>query len=249
MKKERHISHHINDNKAFLFPLVCLLFSLCNPAVFGGDLSASVKALIQSENVDIQANIFFDIDNSPLTCKEFLAKLENGSFGYAMHRDSSNIIVDLRLVPMNISTSIPKPVVGGLAPSFRITAVDGTLISSTVLHGKVVVIKFGSTHCAPCEQDWEQIRFIPAIYEDKPVVFLSFQISGDTSYVPEYCNYIPVLHQWETALNFGITSYPTHMVIDSKGVIRCLRKGASSFTKSELQKTIDSALVEMKTGE
>ena len=112
----------------------------------------------------------------------------------------------------------------------------------------MVVIKFGSSRCGPCEDDWLQMHGIPGNFKDKPVVFLYMQIDGEKASAPEGSGYVAIDKQWETAAIFGISVFPTHIVIDQEGIIRWKAKGADRHNASELIKVIASTLAKVENG-
>jgi hypothetical protein len=107
-----------------------------------------------------------------------------------------------------------------------------------------VVIKFGSSQCRPCEEDWQYIRDIPGIFTNRPVVFLYIQIDNGRAAVPPDIAYSVVVGQWEAVDSYDIRGFPTHTVIDAHGIIRWKAKGSGRNTAKELENVIKSLLEE-----
>jgi thiol-disulfide isomerase/thioredoxin len=236
------------DNKKAIFISAALILLLISPA-FSADIVTSLKLIVESENIEATLNIFADSDNRTMSYQKFLSKLETGSWGYLVRRDERNCIVRISLVPWAVkAVPVNEPAVGDTAPIFNVVSADGREFSSANLRGKVVVIKFGSSQCGPCEEDWLQIRDIPSDFKDKPVVFLYMQIDGEQASVPGGSGYIAIGRQLETATLFDIASFPTHIVIDPEGIIRWKAKGAGRYVSSELSKAITSVIAEMING-
>jgi hypothetical protein len=217
---------------------------------FSIDIVTSLKSIVESANIEAKPNMFVDTDNSVMTYKEFLSKLEAGRYGYSVRRDANNHISLISIVPRSVNSDSPdkEPAVGDPAPLFQVVSVDGREFNLSNLHGCVVVIKFGSSQCRPCEEDWTIIREVPGSFQDKPVVFLYMQVDGERAVLPADSGYIAIGRQWQTSTDFGMKAFPVHVVIDAKGIIRWKAKGASQTIAPELTKAIALALAEMKNG-
>jgi thiol-disulfide isomerase/thioredoxin len=66
-----------------------------------------------------------------------------------------------------------------MAPPFSITTLDGQHISLDSLAGKVVLIDFWATWCAPCLQALPHIRDIANRFQEEPFVVLSVSLDKD----------------------------------------------------------------------
>jgi hypothetical protein len=226
-----------------------LLMFLSISTAFAIDIVASLKSIVEpANNVEAIPNIFVDTDNRAMSYQEFLAKLETGCCGYSVRRDENNRIVRISLVPGSVVDSTQEPVAGDPAPLFRVISADGREFTPASLQGQVVAIKFGSSQCRPCEKDWLQIRDVPRSFQDKPVVFIYMQVEDEQASAPAGSGYITIPKQWGTAVLFNINSFPTHLVIDTKGIIQWKAKGTGQNTASELTKAISSALEKIKNG-
>jgi len=73
-----------------------------------------------------------------------------------------------------------------MAPPFAITAIDGRHISMDDLQGKVVLVDFWATWCAPCREALPHIREVAKKFQGQPLVILS--VSLDTDEQPRFAN-------------------------------------------------------------
>jgi thiol-disulfide isomerase/thioredoxin len=129
-------------------------------------------------------------------------------------------------------------------PDFSITTLDGRFISTDDFAGKVVVIDFWATWCAPCRSAVGELRSLAKKYADKPVVLLS--VSGDRDRVswqkfideqkmqwPQYYDEVGQIRRL-----FGITALPSYLVFDGEGIMRKKIVGAGGFQLSFVEDEI-----------
>lgn len=98
--------------------------------------------------------------------------------------------------------------------------------------GKVMAIDFWGTWCVPCREEMPAVKELAARYEDEDVVFLflAYQ-SPEESWLniireigmtaPNIVHYnLPDEQMRMLVDKFGVTSYPTHILVDRKGNIQ-----------------------------
>ena len=66
-----------------------------------------------------------------------------------------------------------------MAPAFSATTIDGARVSMDDLAGKVVLIDFWATWCAPCREALPHMRSIAKKFEGQPFVLLSISLDSD----------------------------------------------------------------------
>jgi peroxiredoxin len=72
----------------------------------------------------------------------------------------------------------PLPVIGNRAPSFTVTDVDGKKVSLSDLSGKIVILDFWATWCAPCKASTRELEKLHEKYKARGVVIMG--VSMDT---------------------------------------------------------------------
>ncbi len=131
--------------------------------------------------------------------------------------------------------------------SFSERDMHGTKYQLKQLIGKVVVLNFWFINCPPCRQEIPDLNDMVDSYKDnKDVVFIA--IALDQRYDLEQFlktspyHYNIIDNGRYIASQYGVTLYPTHVVIDRTGKVLFHTSGLSGGTIPWLKKSIASAL-------
>ena len=142
-----------------------------------------------------------------------------------------------------------KPGDDNLAPDFEVTDIDGNLINSEKLRGKVAVLNFWFTGCAPCIGEMPELnRLVDEFSGD--VRFLAFTFNSEDQ-VKKFLEshefkYEIVPNENQLKSQFGLEGHPVHIVIDQNGEIRWKGSGASPENLKRLRGMIERLLAEPK---
>ena len=137
--------------------------------------------------------------------------------------------------------------VGAKAPAFSATLLTGETLDSRSLLGKVVVLKFWYVACGPCRQEIPQLNQMVDEFKEQPVVFLGLALDGPEKLrafleeMPYRYQVVPNAQPIIDAFG-GTTYYPTHVVIDTRGVIVHYASGGGLQTQDVLRPIIREAL-------
>jgi len=143
--------------------------------------------------------------------------------------------------------------VGDVAPSFREKSLDGGGEVSLGEHrGKVVLLDFWASWCAPCLESMPQFE---ALRKELPSD--RFQLIGvNVDHEPEKAKKLlakrpigyPTASDPQGALptRFGLETMPTAFLIDRDGVIRYVHRGFRKGDIEVLRERIDALLAEMQ---
>jgi cytochrome c biogenesis protein CcmG, thiol:disulfide interchange protein DsbE len=136
-----------------------------------------------------------------------------------------------------------SPVVGELAPSFRLTTFDGKEIALEDLRGQVVVLNFWATWCAPCR---EELPLLDGYYKLREKSGLRILAVTTEDSLPIYrLKPLQAVVAFPLARKFKGSygtkgAVPTNYVIDRAGVLRYAAAG--SFTLQKMNEVLTPLL-------
>ncbi len=135
------------------------------------------------------------------------------------------------------------------APEFTLYTLEGTEIKLSDYLGKIVILDFWATWCAPCRKSIPDLISIQDEYEDDLVVIgISFDQPASQNNLQQFINnfginYPVVLGTNEVSEAYGnIQAIPTSFIIDTEGNI--INKHIGLVPKSTLIEEINSLLTE-----
>lgn len=214
----------------------------------------STAIYAQSFKASDSGTIFKNQDGKILNTEEVNALLK-GSFSMRKENADGKQIITI-LPPVNYETAkrnalldafktslINKPI-----PPFKIPGLDYRVWESTQLRGRVIVMNFWFTTCGPCIKEMPVLNELASDYKYKNVVFLApapekaTQIRKFLKRNPFKYNIIPAALSYINQLQ--VESFPTHLLIDKKGIVREVFIGYDHDIREKLQSTIDKLLKE-----
>ncbi len=123
-----------------------------------------------------------------------------------------------------LPASAPSPLLGTAAPQIHRTGLDGGVVDSRSLHGKVVVVEFFAQYCRPCWRTLPEVQRLAASDPELVVVGIGEDdhASATAMMVSQLKLSFPVVHDAGNAVaaRFRVTQIPTTFVLDRHGVIR-----------------------------
>ncbi len=140
------------------------------------------------------------------------------------------------------------------APDFIVKTISGEPISLAELSGKVVVINFWFTSCAPCITEMPALNRLVDEFKGKDVVFIALA-KDDAQELARFLdkrqfNFNIVASTNKIAISYciDIFGWPTSMVVDKGGIVRKISSGgylderAETYIYNELHPVIESYL-------
>jgi peroxiredoxin len=118
-------------------------------------------------------------------------------------------------------------VAGQMAKDIEAYDIDGSKISLKDLKGKVVVLNFWFPQCQPCVMEMPELNTLVKKYKDDNVVFISVTFEKKET-VQKFLsnrdfNYLHITDNKTILSDYGVSTFPTHLLIDQNGEI-ILRK-------------------------
>jgi thiol-disulfide isomerase/thioredoxin len=102
---------------------------------------------------------------------------------------------------------------------------QGNVISSTTLAGKIVIVDFWATWCPPCRREIPGLVELQKQYGDRGLVVVGFSLDESADAVRRFAQNTgvtyPLVMADENLVNLfgGVTSIPSTFVLDRKGHI------------------------------
>jgi thiol-disulfide isomerase/thioredoxin len=135
------------------------------------------------------------------------------------------------------STSTP------VAP-FKLKDLDGRVLESSALRGRVVVVDFWATWCTPCVQELPELEiYKQKIQGSREVAFLSLNVTDDAEIARAFAKKKglrpPVYFGDELLGPYQISGFPTKLILDLRGKgpgrVRYRREGMVTLAGLEQQ--------------
>ncbi|HEV2362781.1 MAG TPA: TlpA disulfide reductase family protein [Caulobacteraceae bacterium] len=148
-------------------------------------------------------------------------------------------IISSAAIALAPAAQAAKIVVGKPAPPFKATTFDGRTVTLADYQGKVLILNFWATWCAPCRQE---LPLIAIYYDQRRMVGLRvLGVTSEDSVPMSKLKPIAALVGFDMARDFSgpyrqVEAYPTNYVIDRAGVVRYAKAGA--FTLDELNEVL-----------
>lgn len=115
---------------------------------------------------------------------------------------------------------------GAVVPDFTVKGPDGNDISLSSMKGKVVMLNFWATWCAPCREEIPSMMTLNQKMADKPFQMMAVSIDdGGNDSCQEFFKRtgfkLPYYLDQEQRVSstFGVTGVPETFIIDKQGVL------------------------------
>lgn len=141
--------------------------------------------------------------------------------------------------------------VGAFAPTWKdIQGVSGSFPASVAtMRGKVVLLDFWATWCAPCRMALPRLGDLQARYGAQGLSVLGVS-TEDAQDVAQFAQRMAIRYpigvdkHAETTRSYGVASLPTMVIIDKRGVVRDVDIGFDDSRTGRFESTIRALLVE-----
>ena len=114
---------------------------------------------------------------------------------------------------------------GDIAPNFSVTTDSGTRISPASFGGKLLVLNFWGTWCAPCVEEVPSLSEFSRRYANQGVVVLGISVDRNEKLYRDFVRRNKVAFQTardpeaQISGSYGTFKYPETYIIDQKGKV------------------------------
>ena len=155
----------------------------------------------------------------------------------------------IAIVASALSTSDIEQAVGKSIPMWTMTSIDGEEFTSDDLKGRVVLVDFWASWCAPCRTASPFMQELHEKYGDQGLVVIGANTGEDAegvaarSYRDQHgYSYVITHDNQEIVDKWGIGGLPTFVFIDREGKIDNVEVGFGPSSKNKFEKTIERLL-------
>lgn len=133
-----------------------------------------------------------------------------------------------------------------IAPDFEITSIEGNIYKMSDLRGKVVVLNFWFTGCAPCRIEIPSLNKLVDDFQEQNVVFLAFSLDEKDA-LQKFLNKNPfrykiIPNSSAISRKYKVHAYPSHVIVNRKGEIFYKASGGNENINKRLKTPIKEAL-------
>jgi peroxiredoxin len=135
---------------------------------------------------------------------------------------------------------------GRIAPDFRLARLGGGDLRLSDLRGKVVIVNFWASWCAPCRQEMPEFVRLYRENEGKGLEIVAVDLQEAETQVQGFVDELgmrfPVVFDrtGEVARTYRVRQLPVTLILDRDGVIRATKYGpvTPDFLETELGKVL-----------
>jgi cytochrome c biogenesis protein CcmG, thiol:disulfide interchange protein DsbE len=153
-----------------------------------------------------------------------------------------------------LSALLPSPASavgdGGRAPEIGLSDRSGKPVRLADLKGRVVLVDFWASWCAPCREELPVLEGLYRKYRDKGFVVVGVGLDQDADKLTKFLRAspltFPVVHDsaGTVADRYAPPKMPSSYLIDKKGIIRKVHAGFKAADKAVLERELGALLAE-----
>jgi thiol-disulfide isomerase/thioredoxin len=143
-----------------------------------------------------------------------------------------------------------KSPAGSSSPDFTLKTLEGREITLSGLKGKVILLDFWATWCAPCRESIPHLVQLHQTYQEKGFQVIGMNMDkGDIETVRRFVKSMDIPYPItvtpdDVSRSYGVTGLPTAVLIDKTGRIRQKILGFSSQISKQMTATVAALISE-----
>ena len=133
---------------------------------------------------------------------------------------------------------------GAKMPEIGLNDLDGKPVNLASLAGKVVVLDFWATWCAPCKEELPVLQKLYQKYAAKGLVVVGVSVDKDAANIQSFLKKLsvsfPAVHDANHAVSgrYQPPRMPSSYIVDRKGIVRYVHGGYRASDAAEIEKQI-----------
>jgi peroxiredoxin len=137
---------------------------------------------------------------------------------------------------------------GAKAPDLSLKDLSGKTVSLSSLAGKVVILDFWATWCAPCREEMPELQKFYKKYNAQGLEVVGISVDkapdGIKAFIDKLKVTFPIAHDegHKVADKYSPPRMPSSYIIDRKGVVRYVHGGYRAGDAAEFEKEIKELL-------
>ena len=137
---------------------------------------------------------------------------------------------------------------GAKAPEIGLKDLSGKTVDLASLAGKVVILDFWATWCAPCREEMPELQKFYKKYNAKGLEIVGISVDKGPEGIKDFINKLkvtfPVVHDegHKVADKYSPPRMPSSYIIDRKGVVRYVHGGYRAGDAAQFEKEIQELL-------
>lgn len=234
---------------------IALLICFCLAGMLCGAQSRTTKQLSISPGT-----VFKDQDGKRISFEEFNRLTSAPGYQMVPTLIEGDEVKEVMVTRPSIAADVPPPMPlanavaqsagrsGEAAHPFALNDLNGKRFDLNELRGRVVVLKFWFTTCAPCVKEMPRLNSLVEQYKNDPNVVFLAPCLDDAATAAAFLRrqrfaYHVLPNARSMAEQYRIYGYPTHVVIGRGGDIKALFSGVNEAIDQVLDNAIQKELL------